>query len=463
MAEKQPIFGAGLVSKSEQTSSQYRLNMYSEIKAIEDKTRVEHIGTPGTTQFSDLGLQPVRAWVVVDVNVYALAGDTFYCLDSTGVWINIATITSTTDGPVSMIWTGSHVFFVDGIAGYTYDPVAPLFVQVSSGDFPNGASTSTWHDGYTIVETANEFAISALDDPTTWDAIARAAAESNPDDLVRVFADRGYILLFGEKNTELWGNIGSADFPYQRVGGGIIERGLAARWSVQKFRDGVIGLFKNGEGDVEVGMVQGGGYQKISTPDIDTIFNRYRAPSDAEGLVYRHSGHSFYQINFSLEGKSWVYDADSSLWSELKTNGGRHIAALSESYLGRTMVASYSDGLIYRFDASVYTDAGMMIEREIIGKHIFQEEYFTINRLWVDVDTGVGLATGQGSNPTLMLRVSKDGGKSYGEELTTTLGAVGEYQTRAAWRRLGRGRSFTFKLRYTDPTKFIVRGEGWMR
>jgi hypothetical protein len=47
--------------------------------------------------------------------------------------------------------------------------------------------------------------------------------------------------------------------------------------------------------------------------------------------------------------------------------------------------------------------------------------------------------------------------------MTATLGAVGEYNTQVAFRRLGRGRSFTFKLRYTDPTPFILRGEGWMK
>lgn len=463
MAEKTPLFGAGLVSKSQQTSSQYRLNLYAEVQPVEDKTRISFHPTPGLQQFSDPGGAITRAFVVVANNIYLLAGDTFYQIDANGIVSTVATITTSTEGQVSMIWTGRQVLFVDGVSGYVYDTDTSTFSEVATPDFPAGATTATWHDGYTIVEIDNQFAISALDDAATWSALDRADAEASPDDLVRVFADRGYILLCGEFTTELWGNVGSSDFPYQRVGGGVIERGLAAKWSLTRFRDGVVGLFQNKEGDVEVGMIVSGGYQKISTQDIDTIFNGYMAKGNAQGLAYRHSGHSFYQINFATAEKSWIYDADSGMWSEVSSNGGRHIASMSENYLNQTIVAAYDSGLLYRLVPTAYTDNGAMIEREIISRHIYGDDYFSVNRVWLDVETGVGLVTGQGSNPTLMLRVSKDGGKSYGNEMTVSLGATGEYLQRAEFRRLGRGRSFTFKVRYTDPTNFIIRGEGWVR
>ena len=452
MAEKIPLFGAGLSSKSLQTSSQYRLNVYAEIQPVEDKTRVSFHRTPGTTLFSDYGGAVARAWVVAGTNIYMLAGDSFICIDNSGTVTTIATIVTSLEGQTSMVWTGRYVFFVDGVAGYTYEPATLTFQQIASVDFPATATTATWHDGYVIVEVDNQFAISALDDPLTWDALERAEAEASPDNLIRVFADRGYILLLGQFTTELWGNVGALDFPYQRVGGGVIERGLAAKWSLTRFRDGVIGLFQNVEGDVEVGMIVQGGYQKISTPDIDTIFNGYSNRNDAQGLAYRHSGHSFYQINFGTVGRSWIFDPDSTMWSEVQTDGGIHIAGLSENYINQTLVASSQSGKIYRLSPTAFTDDGVMIGREIVSKHVFEEEYFSVSRVWFDVDTGVGLTEGQGSNPSLMLRVSKDGGHTYGPEMISSLGAIGEYQHRAQFRRLGRGRSFTFKLRYTDPT-----------
>ena len=69
------------------------------------------------------------------------------------------------------------------------------------------------------------------------------------------------------------------------------------------------------------------------------------------------------------------------------------------------------------------------------------------------MEPGQGLQTGQGSNPQVMLQVSRDGGKTWGAELWRTLGAIGQYRTRANWLRLGRSRDWVMKFRVTDPVK----------
>ena len=74
------------------------------------------------------------------------------------------------------------------------------------------------------------------------------------------------------------------------------------------------------------------------------------------------------------------------------------------------------------------------------------------------METGVGLASGQGSNPQVMLRVSRDGGHSWSSTLTAALGKVGEYARRVLWRRLGRSRDFTFELSVSDPAKVVFLG-----
>lgn len=462
MAEKTPLFGAGLFSKSEHLNAQHRLNVYAEVQHIEDKTRISFHGTPGLVLFADTGTQPIRGMVVTETTLYAVNGTTLYSIDNTPTITSIGTLNTST-GRVDMAWTGTHVVMVDGTNGYTYNPTTLTFAQITSGDFPNGATTVTWHDGYTIVENGTEFAISALDDPTTWSAIDRAAAESSADDLVRVFADRGYISLFGRLTTELWGNTGSADFPYQRIGGGVIERGLAAKWSVTKFRDGIAGLFQNSEGDVEVGLIAGGSYQKISSPEIDYTINNYSNPNNATGLAYRHSGHSFYQINFGTDDKSWIFDADSTLWSQVSTDDHRHIGEQAVSFINRTLLASAETGKLYRLAVDVYSDDGAVLKREITSRHLYEEDYFSISSLWVDTEGGTGLTLGQGVNPVVMLRISKDGGKTFPTEIFGNPGEIGEYQQRLHYRRLGRSRNWVFKLRCTDPIKFVVFGEGWVR
>ncbi len=69
----------------------------------------------------------------------------------------------------------------------------------------------------------------------------------------------------------------------------------------------------------------------------------------------------------------------------------------------------------------------------------------------LDIQAGVGLTTGQGSDPMLMLRMSKDGGFTWGNEHWVSAGRIGQYSRRAIWRRLGRGRDVVFEVTMTDP------------
>lgn len=74
-----------------------------------------------------------------------------------------------------------------------------------------------------------------------------------------------------------------------------------------------------------------------------------------------------------------------------------------------------------------------------------------LNRIEFLVQAGEGLVTGQGSDPTMEVRFSRDGGKTYGNAFLVKPGKIGEYDTRSYINRLGRGRNFVCKLRVSDP------------
>lgn len=198
--------------------------------------------------------------------------------------------------------------------------------------------------------------------------------------------------------------------------------------------------------------------KKLSTQAMDDIINRYASVSDATAFSYMLGGHPMLQINFPSEGKSWLYDASTGMWSPLEfgLNGARHRAELQLDFLNKPLVADYENGNVYTIGPDTYTDNGTPIAREIISRHIYHaEEDIVIDQLYVDMEVGVGLATGQGSVPQVMLQISKDNGKTWGTELWRGLGAIGESLQRVVWRRLGLGRDWTFKLRVSDPVKVV--------
>lgn len=452
------ILGLGTQSKSSNVTSQKRVNLYLEISGDGDKTSVAAYGTPGLTLFADIGGSPNRCVYAVGDYVYVVNRGTFWQVDNAGVKTSKGTL-STTAGRVDIADNGTQIMVVDGPNGYIYSIAAGTFTKIADADFP-GADHVTFNDGYFIVNKpgTGQFHISASYDGLVWDALDYATAESNPDNLVRAIADHGELIQLGEVSTEFWTNTGGLDFPYARSGAAV-EWGLAARWSLAKFDNSLIWLAKNRMGEVQVVRLAGYTPQRVSDSDIETIFNNYPSTSDATGFSYLLNGHPFYQINFTAAKATWLYDGASNCWSELKSGAGRHRGEIATNYLNRTVVCDYENGKIYNIDGDVYTDDGGAIVSELVSKHVFSNlERYAISALQVDLESGVGLATGQGSDPQIMLQISKDGGHTWGAERWVSMGKLGQYSRRAKWNRLGQSRNWTFKLKISDPVKRVLLG-----
>jgi hypothetical protein len=139
----------------------------------------------------------------------------------------------------------------------------------------------------------------------------------------------------------------------------------------------------------------------------------------------------------------------------------RHRSELHVNYLGRNYVTDYSTGKVYRLSQTAYTDNGDPIRWVIAGRHIFDGfNKIAVDAFQLDIETGVGLETGQGSDPQVMLRISRDGGRTWGNERWRSIGKVGEYKKRAIWGKCGRARDFVFEVSGTDPVKTAILGAG---
>lgn len=465
---RKSLFGVGLQGKALNVSAQHRINLYLEFRPTEDGVQIVAHGTPGLSLFADFGDTPARGMHVLGNLMYIVHRGTFWEVNLAGTMTNRGTLL-TTSGRVYFADNGTSIMIVDGANGYTFNtstPATPL-AQIVDGDYV-AANTVTWQDQYFIQDkvSSGRFYISAVGDPTAWAALDFANAEANPDNLVRVFADHGELLLFGDVSLEFWGNSGAADFPYARLGSAVVEWGLAARESLTKFDSTLMFLGKNRMGEVQVVELNGYTPQPVGGQGIqDFLFaiNQYSTVADATAFSYMRNGHPFYQINFPTAGKSWLYDGNTKVCNELQSADGRHRANMGVIFGSNYYVADYASGKIYALDSNTYTDNGTAIAREIIGNHIFDYDYIPISQLWVDMEVGVGLATGQGSDPQVMLSVSENRGKSFTEIGWRSAGQIGDYLNRAEWNRLGSAKSWTFKLRITDPVKVAIANEGWLQ
>lgn len=461
-----PLFGLGLQGKSSAVTAKKLTNVYLEFRPVGEKVQICAFGTAGLDLFSDaFGDTPHRgpplSFETLQV-FYTVHRGTLWEVNNAAVRTNRGTLLTST-GTVSMAHNGTQVCVVDGTYGYIYNTSTFAFTQIVAAGFPSKPQTVTFQDGYFIVNKGltGQFNISSLYDGMAWSALDSAVAESNPDNLIKVISDHGQLVLFGDLTTEFWSNTISLTFPYARMQLANVEWGLAAQNSVVKFDNSLAFLAANRMGQYQVVRLNGFQPQRISNSDMENTINGYATASDATGLSYLQDGHPFYQLNFPAAGYSWLFDGSTAEWTSLKSaNITRHRGNYATNYLGQTIVTDYSNGRLYKLNSAAYTDNGDMLEREIIGEHWDDPDLarVPINSIRLDMETGVGLVSGQGSNPQIMLQASKDRGRTWGTERWKSCGKIGEYLTTVEWNRWGMSRNWTFKLRLTDPVKFVVLG-----
>ena len=139
--------------------------------------------------------------------------------------------------------------------------------------------------------------------------------------------------------------------------------------------------------------------------------------ADAVAYSYQQDGHTFYQITFPTGNETWVYDVSTQLWHQRAyldpATGtlGRHRSNSHMYFAGKHVVGDYKNGDLSTLDLDYFMDGTAPLPAIRAASHISGQNYEWIihNRLQIDMETGVGLSTGQGAAPIVALDWSDDG------------------------------------------------------
>lgn len=457
------LFGGSTRQKSLVVTSQRRLNCYFENRPDQDKTKVSIYGTPGLLAKFTVGSSnlPLRALLGSQTTLYGVAYNQFLNLGSTGNTIASGTL-NTFSGLCSLAASPTQVVITDGNTGYLWTIATNTLTTIAA--FPAiGAQTCTFVSGFFVAEQPGTqvFWVSNNNDGSTWNALAFASASIYSDTILAVDNLLGNLVIFSQQHTEFWSNAGQSPEPFVPLISAANEYGLAAIYSRAHVDQTLIHLAVTRTGAVQCVQIVGYNANIISDADMEAIWATFTTVADATALAYEQDTHKFYQLTFPTANRSFLYDCSTRLWSEVQTGTSvtpvRHTAQLSTYYGGATLLSDYATNQIYTMSPTQYTDNGVTIIRELITRHILSNfNRIRISLLYLDMETGVGLQTGQGSNPQIMLQTSKDNGRTWSAERWVTLGAVGTYLTRVLWRRFGSARDYVFKIRMSDPVKFVI-------
>jgi len=396
---------------------------------------------------------------------FVVSGSKLYEVNSDGTTTERGTI-GTSSGNVSIAENATQLALCDGINIYIFTYAANTFAKVTSG-LPSVCGVVTSIDGYFVTNEVDSgrFFISNPSDGLTWDALDFATAESSPDNLISLRNINGQLFLIGSKTFEIWSNVGASSFPFQRVSGAVGDVGIMAAHTLIDLDNSLIWVGQDKNGNSIVYRTNGFRPQRISTEPIEHMIHTSTDQSNMRAFSYQLDGHLFYVLTGDGMDTSLCYDITTGFWHERAYLGEfgdfePHLANdCMLSATGVHLVCDRKSGNIYEMSEDVYSDNGDPIARERVFTHLSDEnKNLRYNRLEIGFDTGVGLQSGQGSDPTVSLQLSKDGARTWSDWHNASLGAVGKYQTKVVFRRLGVAGQMTFKIRISDPVFVSITG-----
>ena len=286
-------------------------------------------------------------------------------------------------------------------------------------------------------------------------------AEVSSDNLRAIAAIGANLYLMGYKSIEVWQR-GSEEYKtWQRVSYSVnATNGLAVPYSIA-----VCGstLFYLGSGESYakgVMTVEGTSYRKISEDWLDEKLLNETSDSTF-AFAYAQGNHHFYVLQLKTLGETWVYDTLTSEWTQ-RTSRQRDTGiemrwrVSSMIWFRNKFYCFCDDGCGYTHDDSYwfedFADTGdkiPMIRHRPGAISVDDEKPFIFNEL--SIEANVGTVPDYEDDPKLLLQVSKDGGNTYGNVRSASLGRTGKYSHRVRFHNLGLNRLCVLRVTCSSP------------
>lgn len=422
--------------------------------------------TPGLSTFADTGAGPVRGgFMSAKDRVFFVTGINLVEVSSSGsVTTRGGLLTSS--GAVSMAEGTLELAVCDGASLYSFTYSNNAFAKVTAAGLPASVGFVTNVDGYFIAveNDTGRFYISGLNDLSTWGALDFATAENAPDNLTAAVKAIGQLWLLGSNTVEVWTNTGASAFPFSRISGGVLESGILAAHTALEIDNTLMWLGRDDFGEGIVYRADGFTPRRVSTTPIEKRIQESANKADIRAWAYQEEGHLFYILTGGGLETSLVLDLTTQQWHErafLNDQGEfeQHLGTCHISAFGKHLVGSRLDGKIYEMSLAYFDDDGEELAWRRVFTHISNEDRRTrYNRFDVSLETGVGLQSGNGSDPKVALEISKDLGRTWSDPAYADTGAAGEYSQKVSFRRIGMAETLTLALSGSDPVKTALIG-----
>lgn len=408
--------------------------------------------TPGVANFA-AGVGVDRGNIEFKGLMYRVSGPALLKIYQNGVVEQVGNIPGM--DRVTMVKGVNQICIVADGKGFYYSETGGL-QQITDPDF-GFAIDVIQIDGYFLFIDQENIFNSDLNDPFAINPLSFGSAEVEGDANVGIEKIRNEAYVCGTETIEIFQNVGGAGFPFQRVGGAMIPKGIVGRYAKTN-AENTLFFVGAGRGEAPSIYLAGGGQaQKIATDEIEKLIQSY-TQEELEAIYcesYTANGQFFVLVHCA--DQTLIYDlygsrnAGTPLWHVRKS--GEDGPYRQRGFLriwNQWIVGDLIDGRIGIVQDDLPSEYGETVYREFSTPLGFVDgNAFIIHKA---VLYGLPGRTAINTNPRVAMSISRNG-ITYSKERWAESGARGQYNWMPIWRMVGRANSaMTLKFRVANQS-----------
>lgn len=334
------------------------------------------------------------------------------------------------------IASGGRLYYWNGALTQVTDPDLGVVLDV------------VWVDGYFMTTDGSSLVVTELNDPTQVNPLKYGSSEADPDPVVALVKLRNEVYALNRNTIEVFDNAGGDFFPFQRIDGAQIQKGVVGTQGCCVFVETVafIGSGRNEEPGIYLGA--NATANKISTQEIDQVLLGYSEEQLASTKLEARNDKSHQHLYVHLPDRTLVYDAAASgileehVWFTLTTSTagfGQYRARNFVWAYGKWLVGDPQSTTIGRASQDVGSHWGQIVRWEFGTLIVYNEGRGAIfNELELVSITG---RVEPGVNPTISTSYSVDG-LAWSQDRVIRSGTTGSSQKRLVWLQQGHMRNW---------------------
>ena len=300
-----------------------------------------------------------------------------------------------------------------------------------------------WVDGYFMTTDGEFLVVTELTDPLLVNPLKYGSSEVDPDPVVSLLKLRNEIYALNRNTIEVFQNVGSELFPFQRISGAQIEKGVVGTQAACVYMETIAFLGSGFNESPGVYLGANATAKKISTQEIDQLLLDYTEAQLALVKLEARNDRSHQHLYIHLPDKTLVFDAAASeytgtpAWFILTSS----IAGFSK-YRAQNLVWAYDKWLvgdptsttIGYMDQNISTHYGQKVRWEFATVILYNEGRGAImNNLELVSLTG---AVAYGIDPQINTSYSTDG-ETWSQQKWIKAGKQGDRAKRLVWFQQG--------------------------